>query len=55
MITVGRKDRIAPISCSEEIANEIETSTIKIFEKSGHFPHLEENEKYIKTIREFIE
>lgn len=55
LINVGRKDRIAPISCSEEIANEIETATIKIFEKSGHFPHLEESEKYIKTIREFIQ
>jgi proline iminopeptidase len=55
LVTVGRHDLLTPISFSEEIANEIETSTIKIFEKSGHSPHLEENEKYIKSMREFIQ
>ncbi|MFZ3590444.1 alpha/beta fold hydrolase [Bacillus sp. DJP31] len=54
LVTVGREDWVTPVVCSEDIAREIENSTFVIFEKSGHSPHLEENEAYLKLVRTFL-
>lgn len=54
LITVGREDWVTPVVCSEDIHREIENSTFIIFENSGHSPHLEENEEYLKYVREFL-
>jgi proline-specific peptidase len=54
LVTVGREDWVTPVVCSEDIAREIESSTLVIFENSGHSPHLEENEDYLKLVREFL-
>lgn len=54
LVTVGRHDWVTPVICSEDIAREIETSTLVIFENSGHSPHLEENEEYLKMMKSFI-
>lgn len=54
LVSVGRHDWITPVSCSETIANEIPNSKLVIYENSGHSPHIEENEAYLKTVRQFI-
>lgn len=54
LVTVGRHDWITPVVASEDIAREIPTSTLVVFENSGHSPHHEENEKYIKLVRDFL-
>ncbi|MGG3470549.1 alpha/beta hydrolase [Neobacillus pocheonensis] len=54
LVTVGKHDWITPVVASEDIAREVPNSTLVIFENSGHSPHLEENEKYVKLVREFI-
>ena len=53
LVTVGRHDWITPVVASEDIAREIPNSTLVIFENSGHSPHREENEKYLKLLRDF--
>jgi proline-specific peptidase len=54
LVTVGRHDWITPVVCSEDIAKGIGSSKLVIFENSGHSPHVEENEQYVKLVREFL-
>jgi proline iminopeptidase len=54
LVTVGRHDWITPVVASEDIHREVPNSTLVIFENSGHSPHLEENEKYLDLVRDFI-
>lgn len=54
LIVVGRHDWITPVASSEEIAAGIPNSELVIFEHSGHSPQLEENPKFIATVRDFL-
>ena len=54
LIVVGRHDWITPVAASEEIAVGIPNSELVIFENSGHSPQLEENERFIATVRAFL-
>jgi proline iminopeptidase len=54
LIVVGRHDWITPVESSEELAAGIPNSELVIFENSGHSPQLEENEKFIAVVREFL-
>lgn len=54
LITVGRHDWITPVAASEEIAAGIPHAELVIFEHSGHAPQLEENAKFIATVRDFL-
>jgi len=54
LITAGRHD----FACSPESASGmnrlIQGSRLAVFEKSGHFPHIEEAEAYALTLRAFL-
>ncbi|MBM7662014.1 proline iminopeptidase [Bacillus mesophilus] len=54
LVSVGRHDWVTPVECSETIAKELTNSTLIIYENSGHSPHVEENEKYLENVRQFI-
>ncbi|MBS3765218.1 alpha/beta hydrolase [Candidatus Bipolaricaulota bacterium] len=54
LVTVGRYDWITPVEASEEIADLLPDSRLKIFEKSGHSPNLDQQEEYLATVREFL-
>jgi len=54
LIVVGRHDWITPVAASEEIAAGIPNARLEIFENSGHSPQLEENEKFVALVREFL-
>jgi proline iminopeptidase len=54
LIVVGRHDWITPVASSEEIAAGIPNSELVIFENSGHSPQLEENAKFVATVRDFL-
>lgn len=51
LITVGIHDWVTPLECSEELAEKIPNNKFVKFENSGHSPHQEENEAYIKLLR----
>lgn len=55
LVTVGRHDWITPVEASEVIAAGIPNAELVVFESSGHSPQLEENERWIATIRDFLE
>lgn len=54
LISVGRVDWVTPVECSQLLHQEIPNSTLIIYEKSGHSPHMEENEQYLDNARKFI-
>ncbi|KAH8690782.1 proline iminopeptidase [Talaromyces proteolyticus] len=54
LVIVGRHDYIAPVACSEEIANAIPNARLEIFELSGHSPPSDEPEKFERILSSFL-
>lgn len=54
LVTVGREDWITPLEASEELAAGLPRSELVVFEHSGHSPHLEEQERYLGVVRDFL-
>ena len=54
LVTVGREDWITPLEASEELAAGLPGSELVVFEHSGHSPHLEEQERYLGVVRDFL-
>src|SRR5690606_23614814 len=54
LIVVGRHDWITPVAASEEIAAGIPHARLEVFENSGHSPQIEESERFIAVVREFL-
>lgn len=55
LIMAGRHDRACSIDASEFMAANIPNSEFVIFEKSAHMTFVEENERYVNTVRSFME
>ncbi|WP_431908035.1 alpha/beta fold hydrolase [Nonomuraea jabiensis] len=55
LVTVGRHDWITPVECSETIARLIPQAELRVFEKSGHSPQVEEAELWEATVRDFLD
>jgi proline-specific peptidase len=53
LITVGRYDEITP-ACAETMHKGIANSEMCIFEHSGHTAHLEEPERYMAVLADFL-
>ncbi|TDC03073.1 alpha/beta hydrolase [Nonomuraea longispora] len=54
LITVGRHDWITPVECSETIAALIPGAELRVFERSGHSPQVEEADLWEATVRDFL-
>ncbi|WP_220447790.1 alpha/beta fold hydrolase [Nonomuraea diastatica] len=54
LITVGRHDWITPVECSETIAALIPGAELRVFDRSGHSPQVEEAELWEATVRDFL-
>ena len=55
LVMVGRYDPEAPIPCSEELVSGIFDARLKVFEKSGHAPFIEEPVLFRETLQGFYE
>jgi pimeloyl-ACP methyl ester carboxylesterase len=49
----GAHDRLAPLVCAEAWRKEIPGATLRVFEESGHLPHLEEPDAVAAAVIEF--
>jgi pimeloyl-ACP methyl ester carboxylesterase len=49
----GAHDRLAPLLCAEAWRKEIPGAVLRVFEESGHVPHLEEPEAVAAAVIEF--
>jgi pimeloyl-ACP methyl ester carboxylesterase len=55
LVLTGRHDKIAPPSASDEIVKGIPHAQQEVFEQSGHRLMREENAKFLRTVRDFVE
>jgi len=55
LVIVGRHDFITNVAMAEEMVNHIPNARLEIFEDSGHFPLVEEPEKFYRVVKEFVE
>jgi proline-specific peptidase len=54
LITCGRYDELGP-ACAETLHRGIPNSEMAIFEQGAHMAHLEETERYLQTLRDFLD
>lgn len=55
LIIAGREDKMAPLSWSEELADNIADNVFKIYDDNGHQVHVEEYEAVIELIQNWVE
>ena len=53
LLVWGAHDRLAPLVCAEAWRKEIPNATLRVFEDSGHVPHLEEPDAVAATVVDF--
>jgi proline iminopeptidase len=54
LIIVGRHDFITNVAMADEMARHLPDARLEVFEDSGHFPLVEERDKFHEVIREFV-
>ena len=55
MIVWGSKDHMIPASHALSVEKELPDCRVEIFEGAGHFPHLDDPERFARILREFID
>ncbi len=54
MVAVGKWDAILPVSHSEVLHKAIPGAELVVFDRSGHFPFIEERDRFLEVIRSFL-
>lgn len=55
LIVWGSKDHMIPVSHALSVAESMPDCRVEIFDGAGHFPHLDDPERFARVLREFIE
>jgi len=53
LIIWGGKDPIIPVSHAHDTHRAIPGSRLEVFDAAGHFPHLDDPDRFVTTLREF--
>ena len=53
LLAWGAHDRLAPLQCAEAWRKEIPGATLRVFDDSGHVPHIEEPDGVAAAVTEF--
>jgi proline iminopeptidase len=54
LVLSGAYDWVTPLTQSQLIDELLPQSTLVVFDESGHMPHIEENEKFLAAVRDFL-
>lgn len=54
LVMVGRHDWITSVGQAEELASHSTKAELVVFEESGHYPFIEENESFLRRVGEWI-
>ncbi len=54
LIISGADDWITPAEQGQRMHNVMPNSDFVVFERSGHFPYIEEEEAFFQTLREWL-
>lgn len=55
LLLAGRHDRTCSIEAAEAITTGVPGSELVVFERSGHLPFVEEQERYVEVVRNFLD
>jgi proline iminopeptidase len=55
LVLAGRHDRTCVVEGAEAMAKGLPDAEFVVFEESAHMTFVEENEKYVRVVREFLE
>ena len=54
LIVWGRHDPVIPLAHGERAHELVPGSRLEVFERAGHFPHLDEPVRFIQLLEEWI-
>ena len=54
LIVWGTKDRMIPVSHARSVQRALPDCHVELFEGAGHFPHLDDPDRFARVLREFI-
>jgi proline iminopeptidase len=54
LVLAGRHDRTCSVEAAQAIAEGVRRGELVVFESSGHMTFVEENDAYIRTVRDFL-
>src|SRR6478609_3601053 len=54
MLVWGKRDRMIPASHVETARRELPDTRVEIFDRSGHFPHLDEPDRFAMVLADFM-
>ena len=54
LVMAGRMDRTCPVEAAEAIVSGVPNAELHVFENSGHMTFVEENESYVRVVRDFL-
>ena len=54
MLVWGERDRMIPSSHVEAARQELPATRVEMFARSGHFPHLDEPDRFARVLDDFM-
>ena len=54
LIIWGRRDRIIPVAHAHVAHEHVPSSRLEIFEDAGHFPHVDDPQRFIEVLEDFV-
>jgi len=54
LLVWGARDRVIPSMHAARAAEAIPGSRVEIFERAGHFPHLDDPDRFLRVLRDFM-
>jgi proline iminopeptidase len=55
LVLAGRHDRICPASAAQDMAGRLPNAELVVFENSAHMMFAEEQDRYLATVRQFLD
>jgi pimeloyl-ACP methyl ester carboxylesterase len=55
LIVWGNRDPIIPLAHGEEAHEQVPSSHFEVFEGAGHFPHIDDPQRFVDVLEEFID
>src|SRR4051812_39364400 len=55
LIVWGKRDSIIPVAHAHSVHERVPSSRLEIFDDAGHFPHVDEPQRFIEVLTDFID
>jgi len=55
LVLAGRHDRVCPAAAAADMARRLPDAELVVFEDSAHMTFAEENDRYLATVRRFLD